>query len=100
MDMALGQVVLMTTRPAIILVEPQLGENIGSAARVMLNFGLTELRIVAPRDGWPNPAANTLSAGAFEAGVEVSVSGTWALCWPLQPVRARWRSPSPMRRAV
>ena len=74
--MALGQVVLMTTRPAIILVEPQLGENIGSAARVMLNFGLTELRIVAPRDGWPNPAANTLSAGAFEAGVEVSVFET------------------------
>ncbi|MEL7482541.1 MAG: RNA methyltransferase [Pseudomonadota bacterium] len=59
--------------PAIILVEPQLGANIGSAARVMLNFGLTDLRLVAPRDGWPNPEAETLSAGAFEVGVRVSV---------------------------
>ncbi len=59
--------------PIIILHRPQLGENIGSAARVMLNFGLTELRLVAPRDGWPNPAAETLSAGAFDAGVEVRV---------------------------
>ena len=59
--------------PIIILHRPQLGENIGSAARVMLNFGLTELRLVEPRDGWPNPAADTLSAGAFEAGVKVEV---------------------------
>lgn len=62
--------------PIIILHRPQLGENIGSAARVMLNFGLTEMRLVAPRDGWPNPAAETLSAGAFEAGIEVSVFET------------------------
>ncbi len=55
--------------PAIILVAPQMGENIGAAARVMGNFALNDLRIVAPRDGWPNPAANTMSAGAFEAGV-------------------------------
>lgn len=53
------------TVPAVILVNPQLGENIGSAARSMLNFGLTDLRLVAPRDGWPNPAAVTLAAGAF-----------------------------------
>ncbi|MFN3213847.1 MAG: RNA methyltransferase [Henriciella sp.] len=59
--------------PIIILHRPQLGENIGSAARVMLNFGLTELRLVEPRDGWPNPAAETLSAGAFDAGVKVGV---------------------------
>ncbi|MEL7128088.1 MAG: RNA methyltransferase [Pseudomonadota bacterium] len=59
--------------PAILLVQPQLGENIGSAARVMLNFGLTDLRLVAPRDGWPNPAAETLSAGAFSQGVTVHV---------------------------
>lgn len=64
------------TAPTIILHRPQLGENIGSAARVMLNFGLTELRLVAPRDGWPNAAAEPLSAGAFEAGVEVSVFET------------------------
>ncbi|MEL6856797.1 MAG: TrmH family RNA methyltransferase [Pseudomonadota bacterium] len=62
--------------PIIILHRPQLGENIGSAARVMLNFGLTELRLVAPRDGWPNPASDPLSAGAFEAGVNVSVFDT------------------------
>jgi tRNA/rRNA methyltransferase len=43
--------------PAIILVEPQLGENIGAAARAMANFGLTDLRLVAPRDGWPNEKA-------------------------------------------
>lgn len=64
------------TAPIIILHHPQLGENIGSAARVMLNFGLTELRLVAPRDGWPNPAAIPLSAGAFEAGVSVNVFDT------------------------
>lgn len=62
--------------PIIILHQPQLGENIGSAARVMLNFGLSELRLVEPRDGWPNPAADPLSAGAFEAGVDVAVFDT------------------------
>lgn len=64
------------TTPAILLHTPQLGENIGSAARVMLNFGLTDLRLITPRDGWPNPAADTLSAGAFEAGIKVSVHQT------------------------
>ena len=53
-----------TPKPAIILVEPQLGENIGYAARAMLNFGLTDLRLVAPRDGWPNPAAGPAASGA------------------------------------
>ena len=43
--------------PVFILVRPQLGENIGKAARAMLNFGLTNMRLVAPRDGWPNPSA-------------------------------------------
>ena len=60
------------TRPAILLHQPQLGENIGAAARVMLNFGLTDLRVIAPRDGWPNPAAEPMSAGALEAGVTVT----------------------------
>ena len=50
--------------PTIILVRPQLGENIGKAARAMLNFGLTDLRLVAPRDGWPNPDAGPSAAGA------------------------------------
>ena len=52
------------TAPIIILARPQLGENIGKAARAMLNFGLTELRIVAPRDGWPNPDAGPAASGA------------------------------------
>ena len=51
--------------PAVILVNPQLGENIGAACRCMLNFGLTDLRLVAPRDGWPNPAAEPMAAGAI-----------------------------------
>jgi tRNA/rRNA methyltransferase len=51
-------------QPAIILVRPQLGENIGKAARAMLNFGLTDLRLVTPRDGWPNPDAGPAAAGA------------------------------------
>ena len=50
--------------PLIILVRPQLGQNIGKAARAMLNFGLTELRLVAPRDGWPNPDAGPAASGA------------------------------------
>lgn len=52
------------TRPVIVLVRPQLGENIGKAARAMLNFGLTEMRLVSPRDGWPNPSAGPAAAGA------------------------------------
>lgn len=55
----------MGQEPAIILVEPQLGENIGAAARAMRNFGLSDLRLVTPRDGWPNPDAVPIaSAGA------------------------------------
>jgi tRNA/rRNA methyltransferase len=50
--------------PAVILVKPQLGENIGFAARAMVNFGLTDLRLVAPRDGWPNDKARAAAAGA------------------------------------
>ncbi|MEL7189944.1 MAG: RNA methyltransferase [Pseudomonadota bacterium] len=54
----------MQSKPIIVLVRPQLGENIGKAARAMLNFGLTEMRIVNPRDGWPNPSAGPSAAGA------------------------------------
>jgi tRNA/rRNA methyltransferase len=50
--------------PVVILVEPQLGENIGQAARAMANFGLKEMRLVAPRDGWPNEKARANAAGA------------------------------------
>ena len=50
--------------PSIILVQPQLGENIGFAARAMANFGLHDLRLVAPRDGWPSEKAEAAAAGA------------------------------------
>ena len=54
----------LNSAPVIVLVRPQLGQNIGAAARAMLNFGLTELRLVAPRDGWPNPDAGPSASGA------------------------------------
>ena len=50
--------------PSVILVRPQLGENIGAAARAMFNFGLTDLRIVEPRDGWPNDTALAMASRA------------------------------------
>ena len=50
--------------PTFILTRPQMGENIGAAARAMLNFGLDRMRIVGPRDGWPNPAAAAMASGA------------------------------------
>jgi tRNA/rRNA methyltransferase len=50
--------------PAVVLVEPQLGENIGACARAMMNFGLSELRLVRPRDDWPNAKAVTTAVGA------------------------------------
>jgi tRNA/rRNA methyltransferase len=52
------------SKPVFVLVRPQLGQNIGKAARAMLNFGLTEMRLVAPRDGWPNPEAGPAASGA------------------------------------
>lgn len=55
---------MSAAKPVIVLVRPQLGQNIGKAARAMLNFGLTELRLVAPRDGWPNPDAGPAASGA------------------------------------
>ncbi len=54
----------VTGGPVVILVDPQLGENIGMVARAMLNCGLSELRLVRPRDGWPNEAAVAAAAGA------------------------------------
>ena len=49
---------------SFVLVQPQMGENIGAAARGMWNFGLDRMRIVSPRDGWPNPAAVAMASGA------------------------------------
>lgn len=64
--------------PAIILVTPQMGENIGAAARAMLNCGLTDLRLVAPRDGWPNIKAERAAVGALEMMPPVRVFDTTA----------------------
>ena len=52
------------SKPVIILVEPQLGENIGMVARAMANFGLDEMRLVNPRDGWPNDKARAAASKA------------------------------------
>src|SRR5262245_19268292 len=68
--------------PVIILVEPQLGENIGMVARAMANFGLEELRLVNPRDGWPNAKAraaaskadHVIDRAAVFAGLEAAVA--------------------------
>jgi tRNA/rRNA methyltransferase len=50
--------------PTVVLVRPQMGANIGAAARAMLNFGLEHMRVVAPRDGWPNASATAMASGA------------------------------------
>jgi tRNA/rRNA methyltransferase len=64
--------------PAVILVEPQLGENIGMAARAMLNCGLTDLRLVAPRDAWPNDRAVAAASGADRVLDRARLYGTVA----------------------
>ncbi|MEO0918959.1 MAG: RNA methyltransferase, partial [Pseudomonadota bacterium] len=51
-------------QPAFVLIRPQMGENIGAAARGMWNFGLDRMRVVAPRDGWPNQKAVAMASGA------------------------------------
>jgi len=63
-------------KPVIVLVRPQLGQNIGKAARAMLNFGLTEMRLVAPRDGWPNPEAGPSASGADVVLEQAEVFGS------------------------
>ncbi len=62
--------------PAIILCEPQLGENIGTTARAMANFGLWDLRLVNPRDGWPNDKAVAAASKADHVIARVRVFGT------------------------
>jgi tRNA/rRNA methyltransferase len=70
--------------PIVVLVEPQLGENIGAAARVMANFGLARLRLIKPRDGWPNLQARRSASGADrildEAALYQSVEAAIADC--------------------
>lgn len=65
-------------QPAIVLVRPQMGENIGAAARAMLNFGLDRMRIVAPRDGWPNQRAVAMASGAGRVLDEAELSNDLA----------------------
>jgi tRNA/rRNA methyltransferase len=64
--------------PSVVLVNPQLGENIGTAARAMANFGLSELRIVDPRDGWPNERAVSAASGADWIITSATIHGTLA----------------------
>lgn len=65
-------------QPAFVLVRPQMGENIGSAARAMWNFGLVRMRIVAPRDGWPNSKAAALASGAGRLLDDAAICATTA----------------------
>ena len=85
----------MDHEPAFILVRPQMGENIGAAARAMLNFGLTRMRLVAPRDGWPNPKAVAMASGASRvlehAGVFADIAGAIADCHHVYATTARPR---------
>ncbi len=81
--------------PVFILVRPQMGENIGAAARAMLNFGLERMRIVDPRDGWPNPKAAAMASGAGRvldfAGVFPDVRAAVADCDYVFATTARGR---------
>ena len=75
---------MSSDKPVMVLVRPQLGQNIGKAARAMLNFGLAEMRLVTPRDGWPNPDAGPSASGADivleQAEVFDTVQGAIADC--------------------
>lgn len=64
--------------PVFVLVNPQMGENIGAAARAMWNFGLDRLRLVAPRDGWPNPRAEAMASGAIHVVAQAEVVASTA----------------------
>lgn len=84
-----------TPQPAVVLVRPQMGENIGAAARAMLNFGLDRMRIVDPRDGWPNQKAVAMASGAGrvldEAGLYDTLPDAIADCTFVMATTARDR---------
>lgn len=92
---------IMRDGPAIVLVNPQLGENIGAAARAMLNFQLSELRLVGPRDGWPNEKARSSASGADVVidGATVSPSTLEAIA-DLNIVYAMTARPRDLRKDV
>ena len=81
--------------PIMVLVRPQMGENIGAAARAMLNFGLDRMRVVAPRDGWPNPKAVAMASGAGRlldaAGLFDDLDAALADCTRVYATTARGR---------
>ncbi|TVS00058.1 MAG: RNA methyltransferase [Rhodobacteraceae bacterium] len=81
--------------PLMVLVRPQMGENIGAAARAMLNFGCARMRLVAPRDGWPNPKATAMASGASpvleRAGVFAELPEAVADCDYVYATTARGR---------
>lgn len=83
------------SQPAMILIRPQMGENIGGAARAMWNFGLDRLRIVDPRDGWPNQKAVAMASGAGrlldQAGLYDSTQAALADCHYVFATTARHR---------
>ena len=83
-------------QPIFVLVRPQMGENIGAAARAMLNFSLSRMRLVDPRDGWPNPRAVAMASGAAgrvldRAGVFASLPEALADCAYVFATTARGR---------
>ncbi|PWR04051.1 RNA methyltransferase [Meridianimarinicoccus roseus] len=82
-------------QPAFVLVRPQMGQNIGAAARAMLNFGLDRMRLVSPRDGWPNPDAVAMASGAGRvldaAGLHDSTAAAVADCTYVYATTARAR---------
>ncbi|WP_299280705.1 RNA methyltransferase [uncultured Tateyamaria sp.] len=81
--------------PTFVLTRPQMGENIGMAARAMLNFGVDRMRLVDPRDGWPNQAAVALASGAGRvldgATVHADLAGALADCTYVYATTARQR---------
>ena len=81
--------------PTFVLTRPQMGENIGAAARAMLNFGLDRMRIIGPRDGWPNPSAVAMASGAGRvldaATLHADVSDALADCTFVYATTARSR---------
>ena len=91
----------MKNTPAIILVSPQMGENIGAAARAMANFGLQNLSLINPRDGWPSETAKANSVGALDVLAPVQVyKNTCDVLKDYHVVYATTARPRDMRKKV
>ncbi len=92
---ALDDQIFDAPTPVMVLVRPQMAENIGAAARAMLNFGCARMRLVAPRDGWPNPKAVAMASGASpvldRAGLFENVPAAIADCDYIFATTARGR---------